>query len=121
MSNSTHAAPVQAPAPADVIAQQMERLQAQAMASLAEAQQLVQREQQRLATILEQKPEPPQPQRFDLANGLDVIRRTMESTSDYLAKHLANRPVTTPASVPTTVPSAGQLLPTAPLPEMPTL
>ena len=121
MSNATHPNQPPAASPADLIAQQMGRLQAQAAASLGQAQELVLREQQRLAALLEQKPEQPNPRRFDLAGGLDAIRRTMEATSDYLAKHLAaNPPATVPLPSPTFPAATPPTVSSAPLPEMPT-
>jgi uncharacterized membrane protein YccC len=99
------------PSPLEAVAQQMDRLQAQARANLAEAQHMLEREQQRLVELLDNAPPPPPTQRFDLAGGLDTIRRTLESTSDYLAKHLTN-PQLKPAAVPSSITSTCE----APLP-----
>ncbi len=74
--------------PEAMVAGQVERLQAQAAANLAEAQRFLEQEQRRLAELLSAQVQPAPALTVGLEGGLETIDRTMQATMDYLSKHL---------------------------------
>ena len=74
--------------PEAMVASQVERLRAQAAANLAEAQKFLEQERRRLAELLSVQVQPPAPMPVGMDEGLKTIDRTMQTTMDYLSKHL---------------------------------